>query len=135
MPTKLTTTLLGAAMVLAALTGCSATSHHDAAKPTPSASSSASTNVATGTADAANTAPETTGKCVDGKAIITTADVKNGKAALGDCATVWVTVNNTHIPLGHVKKLAFEGTGNTVTYTGTTPHIIAGEKNTTTVTK
>ncbi|WIE70231.1 DUF3060 domain-containing protein [Curtobacterium sp. MCLR17_054] len=127
---KLLTALLGSVAIIAALAGCS-TGGNDV-RPSASASSSATTSVETGTADAANTAPKATGKCVDGKAIITVADVKDGKAALGDCATVWVSVNDAHIALGHVKKLAFEGTGNTVTYTGSTPDIIAGDKNTTT---
>jgi glucose/arabinose dehydrogenase len=119
---KLLLPLAGIAVV-AALAGCTNAADDATATSSPTASSAA----------AADTEAPPTGTCTDGQALITGNEVKDGKATLPDgCENVYVLVDDTTIEIGPTTKLAFEGIGNTVTYTGDAPEILGGENNTVT---
>ncbi|NIJ05826.1 hypothetical protein [Frigoribacterium faeni] len=134
---KLLLPLAGIALV-AALAGCTNAADDATATKSPSASSSAAapTDGATADGDAAaadSTEAPPTGTCTDGQALITGNEVEDGKATLPDgCENVYVLVDDTTIEIGPTTKLAFEGIGNTVTYTGDAPEILGGENNTVT---
>ncbi|NIJ05829.1 hypothetical protein [Frigoribacterium faeni] len=120
---KLLLPLTGIALV-AALAGCTNAADDATATASPTASSSAAAN---------DTEAPPTGTCTDGQALITGNEVEDGKATLPDgCENVYVLVDDTTIEIGPTTKLAFEGTGNTVTYTGDAPEILGGENNTVT---
>lgn len=120
MNNKLISVVLGSTALVALLAGCSTTAADKASETKkPSATSSA-----TAAADPVS------GKCVDGAATVTTDDLKDGSATIGDCDTVYVLTNDAKIALGAVKTLSFEGTGNTVTHTGAAPKVNGADADT-----
>ena len=109
--TRLALSGLAALVLVAGLAACTSSTTDDAA-PTPSTTPSA-----TAGADAAPVINE----CIDGEAVISGAD-KNVSLPDG-CETVYIVTSDATVDLGPVTKLFFEGTGNTVTYTGDAPEI------------
>ncbi|MBD8585903.1 hypothetical protein IFT90_15205 [Frigoribacterium sp. CFBP 8766] len=122
--TRLALSGLAALALVAGLAACTSSTTDDAA-PTPSTTPSA-----TAEADGAPVVNE----CVDGQAVLSGAEKD---ISLPDgCDTVYVVTSDATVDLGGpVAKLFFEGTGNTVTYTGDAPEIggtTDGDGNTTT---
>ncbi|WP_209559595.1 DUF3060 domain-containing protein [Frigoribacterium sp. PvP032] len=122
MSTRPTTRLaLGGLAALALVAGLAACTSSDAdTTPTPSTTPSA-TAEADASADAADDGAPTVNECVDGQAVISggekTVSLPDG------CDTVYIVTSDATVDLGPVTKLFFEGTGNTVTYTGDAPEI------------
>jgi len=114
----LSAALLGAATIIGLLAGCSSGGGTTSAGP-----------VATASATAKPAPP--TGKCIKGEMTIAPQDLDSKQhVKAGDCDTVYIVTNNATVTLGAVKKIAFEGKANTVTYTGARPEVVDGDDNT-----